>query len=64
MYTEVQQHDYEVQDLLWIIFDPDPQEITLTEIGIVTEDVVTREYYDGALGENVNSKEPMLTISI
>ena len=58
------QHEYEVQDLLWVIFDPDPQEITLTDINIITEDVVTREYYDGTLGENVNSKEAMLTISI
>ena len=42
---------------------PDPQEITITKFNVVSEDVVTREYWDGKAGEYLNTKESMISVN-
>ena len=42
---------------------PDPQEVSIPKFDVVSEDVVTREYWDGELGEYKNTKESMISIS-
>ena len=41
----------------------EPREIIMSQMSIVSEDVVTREYWDDKKAEYVNTQESMLTIN-
>jgi len=53
-----------MQDSYFQILNPEPQQITLADVEVVSEDMVTREYYDAAIGEYVNTKESMITMNL
>ena len=61
--AQIEEQEFEIQDNIYQFLTPDKQEITFTKTQVASEDVVTREYWDGVKGEYVNSQETMISIN-
>ena len=62
--VQIEEQHFEIQDSLIQINNPEPQKLIFTRALVVSEDVTTREYWDGNKGEYINSQESMLTINL
>ena len=64
VWAKIEERHLEIQDSYLQILSPESQVISLADFSVSSEDVVTREFYDPAIGENVNTLESMVTINL
>ena len=62
--VEVEEQQFEIQDLLWQFLEPGKQELTLTKVYVESEDISTREYWDAEKSEYISTKESMLSVNM